>query len=86
MRHFNDLDVIVHTDYSDGLPGGHPWAYDSVECCVCGCLVHAQNNEMMRPWAEFDGAAACCDCWIKDSLCMSTWYDDDGNRRKGHKC
>lgn len=86
MRHFDKCDVIVHTDYSDGLPDDHPWVNDDVECCVCGSLVHAHNNEAMTQWAEFDGMALCCDCWLKENMCMSIWYDDSGNRRKGHKC
>lgn len=58
-----DTEPQIHSFNTDCLPEAHPWARKTVVCGRCGGMVHAFNNECMRPWVEFGEQALCMTCF-----------------------
>lgn len=75
MRHHPD-DPILHTHGSDVLPADHPWADSSVYCAKCNVMLHAENNECMQSWVEYERVALCTECGksvfqsVSDFMCF----------------
>lgn len=59
----------THSFISGTLPEGHPSQFLSVFCIVCKAMVHAFNNECMRPWVEAENGNFCWDC-ITEKKCL----------------
>lgn len=53
----------IHSGISDMLPDHHVNAFSSLNCSECNTLVHAGNNENMRPWVECGNGNYCFDCF-----------------------
>lgn len=53
----------IHSHIGDGLPEGHPKAYEHFGCENCEDLVHANNNECMQTWIETGKGDFCMQCW-----------------------
>lgn len=53
----------IHSHILDVLPETHPLAHEQVACRLCGCLVHAFNNECMQTWVECDNGPFCLPCF-----------------------
>jgi len=56
---------IFHSWITDVLPEEHPGAHRSLHCVECKTMVHAFNNECMRPWFETGIGAVCLECFTK---------------------
>lgn len=61
----NMREPVIHSHITDCLPEGHPLAYESVSCIVCGVLVHASNNECMQTWVETGCGSGCLKCFAE---------------------
>ncbi len=59
---YTDGDPIIHSDHTDVLDEEHPWAYCDIFCATCSNMLHADNNECMRPWIEWQKVALCAKC------------------------
>ncbi len=68
---------LIHSHIDDGLPAGHPLAFEQVHCASCSTLVHAFNNECMTTWLEFVNANVCAACvgTLAPVLGIEWWLD-----------
>ena len=55
----------LHSHIEDGLPNGHPLAYECVYCTMCGEMLHAGNNECMQTWVETGRGNFCIPCFAQ---------------------
>ena len=60
-------DPIYH-GAADVLDDGHPMAWESQHCVVCGVMVHAFNNECMTGWFETFYGPMCFECFAAHPL------------------
>lgn len=61
---------IIHW-IDDKLKNGHPMSYQSVYCNKCNEMLHAANNEFMKPWVESGNGNYCMPCFSKETInCM----------------
>ncbi len=57
-----DGEPVIHSHHTDVLHYSHNLARESVNCIICGVLVHADNNECMQTWIEYKGKGICSKC------------------------
>lgn len=68
-----DIEPLIHSFNTDGLPEEHPWARKTVMCGRCNTMLHAFNNECMTDWVEWKGYALC----LQDAI--TAFADGVGN-------
>lgn len=55
---------LLHSHVADGLPAGHPLAFELVRCDRCYALLHSRRNSCLRTWVETGRGNLCVGCFV----------------------